>query len=57
MNLTDFHAKYFAHELTKRSLVNFLNKTNASDQRVYQLLDEKFRGDARGARSDGRYTA
>lgn len=24
-------------------VVNFLNKTNAADQRVYQLLDEKFR--------------
>jgi superfamily II DNA/RNA helicase len=24
-------------------VVNFLNKTNAADQRVYQLLDQKFR--------------
>ena len=24
-------------------VVNFLNRTNAADQRVYQLLDEKFR--------------
>src|SRR5439155_19808765 len=24
-------------------VVNFLNKNNAADQRVYQLLDEKFR--------------
>src|SRR5258705_13998162 len=24
-------------------VVNFLNKTNAADQRVYELLDEKFR--------------
>ncbi len=24
-------------------VVNFLNKNNAADQRVYELLDEKFR--------------
>lgn len=24
-------------------MVNFLNKKNAGDQRVYQLLDEKFK--------------
>ena len=24
-------------------VVNFLNKKNAADQRVYQLLDQKFR--------------
>ncbi len=52
MNLTDYHAKYFAYELTKRCssdnlekhdvvVVNFLHRKNAADQRVYQLLAEK----------------
>jgi len=91
MHLTDYHAKYFAHELTKRCasdsiekiagalvdaqvdlnphqvdaalfafasplsksailygqahdvvVVNFLNQTNAADQRVFELLSQKF---------------